>query len=93
MKGIAFAIVLSASIAAPAFAQGSSDSSQGRSRAEVKKELAKSKHDGTFIKKNGEYPPSEQTVKQQKAEHAAWMHSKDGANPAFDKHDEPNAHR
>ncbi|AZG12200.1 uncharacterized protein DUF4148 [Cupriavidus metallidurans] len=93
MKGIAFAIVLSTTIALPAFAQGTSDSTQGRSRAEVKKELAKSKHDGTYTKKNGEYPPSEQTVKQQKADHAASMHSKDGANPAFDKHDEPGAAR
>ena len=81
------------SIALPAFAQGGSDSSQSRSRAEVKKELAKSKHDGTYTKKNGEYPPSEQTVKQQKADHAASMHSKDAANPAFDKHDEPGVPR
>ena len=93
MKGLAFAIVLSASIALPAFAQGGSDSSQSRSRAEVKKELAKSKHDGTYTKKNGEYPPSEQTVKQQNADHAASMHSKDAANPAFDKHDEPGVPR
>jgi hypothetical protein len=93
MKGIAFAVVLSASIALPAFAQGSSDSSQSRSRAEVKKELAKSKHDGTYTKKNGEYPPSEQTIKRQKADHAASVHSKDGANPALDKHDEPSASR
>lgn len=93
MKEIAFVIALSTLIGAPAFAQNSSDASQGRSRAEVKKELAESKHDGTFTKKNGEYPPSEQTIKRQKADHAAAMHSKDGSNPQFDKHDEPKSAR
>lgn len=93
MNGFVFAVVLSAGIALPAFAQGSGESPQGRSRAEVKEELAKSKHDGTFTKKNGEYPPSEQTVKRQKADHAAAVHAKDGSNPTFDKHDAPQAPR
>lgn len=93
MKARTIAMLLSAGIALPTFAQGNSDGSQGRSRAEVKKELAKSKHDGTYTKKNGEYPPSEQTIKQQKADHAAAMHGKDGANPTFDKHDDPSMPR
>lgn len=93
MKNRALAFVLSTCVSLPAFAATYNDAPQGRSRAEVKKELAESKHDGTYMKKNGEYPLNEQTVKRQKAEHAAAVHSKDASNPSFDKHDEHDASR
>ncbi|WP_444633920.1 DUF4148 domain-containing protein [Cupriavidus oxalaticus] len=78
---------LMAFVCGPVFAQGVKDGTQGRTRAEVKEELSKSKHEGTQTIKNSEYPPSEQTVKRAQSEHAAHKHPNEGPKPEFDEHD------
>ncbi|WP_367395286.1 DUF4148 domain-containing protein [Cupriavidus sp. Agwp_2] len=88
MKEIALSVLVMTLVSGPVFAQASKEAPQGRTRAEVKEDLSKSKHDGTLTIKNSEYPPSEQTVQRAQSEHAASKHPKEGPKPAFDSHDE-----
>ncbi|CAG9166193.1 MULTISPECIES: DUF4148 domain-containing protein [Cupriavidus] len=87
MKKLLISTLMTVFVCGPVFAQSSKDGTQGRTRAEVKEELAKSKHEGTQTIKNSEYPPGEQTVKRAQSEHAAQKHPNEGTKPEFDEHD------
>ncbi|UBM07924.1 DUF4148 domain-containing protein [Cupriavidus metallidurans] len=87
MKKILAIVVVAAITPAGVFAQGADTKQSERTRTDVKQELVKAQHDGTLVRKDGEYPPSPTTVNRNKAEHAEAKHANEGKNPSLDKHD------
>ncbi|ELA00588.1 hypothetical protein D769_04469 [Cupriavidus sp. HMR-1] len=83
-------MLIPALASATAFAQGTqgtSDTGSKRTTAQVRQELIEAKHDGTYARGNAEFPPSEQTVKRHKEEHAAAKHPNEGKPTKPDAHD------
>jgi len=80
-------MLIPALASAGAFAQGTGAGTNNRTSEQVRQELIESRHDGTLVRGNGEFPPSDQTVKRKKSEHAAAKHPNEGKAPKVDAHD------
>lgn len=81
-------VLTAASFSLGAVGAESTSNTTGKTRQEVKQELARAQHDGEIPARNADYPPSRETIKRNQQSHKAAVHPKNEKANGIDSHDD-----